>query len=299
MSSKWADAYQKRKAYFEAYSAKRYEQKRLIRQQKRIERASLPPKPRKRLAPFAEVGRRGGAVSPHSKCVPCLSSLGASRRRVSQLTGIDQSTLKAHGFEAIPIKDRIAIAHAGKRLIRGKCPEAPKRVNDIAIIEMEIRKERRECRRIDRMWEKHPETMRWVGRMNAARQWVKWKDDPQFRVAKACRSRIYKFVKSRSERTNELLGCSFQEFVKWLESKFEFGMSWDNYGDWEIDHVIPCSAFDLTDSEQRRKCFHYTNTQPMWWKDNIVKGSSYNGRKHRHVGAQVPQRHLFAKQVAA
>jgi hypothetical protein len=50
-------------------------------------------------------------------------------------------------------------------------------------------------------------------------------------------------------------------------------MSWDNYGikGWHIDHIIPCAAFDLTDPEQQKICFHYTNLRPLYWADNISR----------------------------
>ena len=56
-------------------------------------------------------------------------------------------------------------------------------------------------------------------------------------------------------------------------------MSWDNHGydGWHVDHIRPCASFDLTDEEQVRKCFHYTNLQPLWAKDNLRKGSEWNG----------------------
>jgi hypothetical protein len=48
-------------------------------------------------------------------------------------------------------------------------------------------------------------------------------------------------------------------------------MSWDNYGiaGWHIDHIKPCCTFDLTDLEQQKQCFHYTNLRPLWAKDNL------------------------------
>ena len=49
-------------------------------------------------------------------------------------------------------------------------------------------------------------------------------------------------------------------------------MSWDNQGEWHIDHIIPCASFDLTNEEEQEKCFHYTNLQPLWAIDNMVKG---------------------------
>ena len=72
------------------------------------------------------------------------------------------------------------------------------------------------------------------------------------------------------------VGLITSEYREYTESLWEEGMSWDNYGygegKWTIDHIIPKSYFDLTDPEQYRKCSHYTNTQPMWFVDNVAKG---------------------------
>ena len=90
----------------------------------------------------------------------------------------------------------------------------------------------------------------------------------------------------KSDRTIKLLGCSFSELVSYLERQFKEGMSWDNYGrqGWHMDHIVPCAAFDLTDPDQQKKCFHYTNLQPLWAKDNLEKGPRMAGidfRKYR------------------
>lgn len=77
----------------------------------------------------------------------------------------------------------------------------------------------------------------------------------------------------KSESSLQLLGCSIEEWKKHLESKFTEGMSWENYGKWHIDHIIPCTFFDLTIKENQFKCFHYSNTQPLWAEQNISKGS--------------------------
>jgi len=74
--------------------------------------------------------------------------------------------------------------------------------------------------------------------------------------------------------TMELLGCKPSELRAHLEAQFVPGMSWDNYGDWEVDHIRPCAAFDLTDSEQQRECFHFSNLQPLWRSANRSKGAS-------------------------
>jgi len=78
----------------------------------------------------------------------------------------------------------------------------------------------------------------------------------------------------KSKRTMELLGTSIDNFWSHLESKFKPGMSRNNYGKrWHIDHVVPCAYFDLTKPEEQFKCFHYTNLQPLWAKENLKKGA--------------------------
>ena len=72
-----------------------------------------------------------------------------------------------------------------------------------------------------------------------------------------------------------LIGCSLEYFIAYLESKFQDGMTLDNYGEWHIDHIRPCASFDLTDPDQQRQCFHYTNLQPLWAKDNLLKGDKF------------------------
>lgn len=77
---------------------------------------------------------------------------------------------------------------------------------------------------------------------------------------------------SKSDKTFNLIGCNIEFLKQYLSSKFQPGMTWENYGDWHIDHIIPCASFDLTKEEEQRKCFHYTNLQPLWQTDNLSKG---------------------------
>lgn len=94
---------------------------------------------------------------------------------------------------------------------------------------------------------------------------------------KSCRSEYLKQWRSRNKaKTFDLVSLSVEDLVAYLESKFQDGMTWENYGsDWHIDHIRPCASFDLTDPSQLAECFHYTNLQPLWAYDNLSKGARW------------------------
>ena len=106
----------------------------------------------------------------------------------------------------------------------------------------------------------------------------RFKIDPNYKLVKLIRNRINSVLKGKykSKSTIKLLGCSIEECWQHLESKFQPGMTRDNYGKWHVDHIKPCAAFDLTDPEQQKICFHYTNLQPLWAEDNLKKGAKYD-----------------------
>ena len=116
-------------------------------------------------------------------------------------------------------------------------------------------------------------------KLNAYRRQLKQKD-PNFKVACALRSRISSLIRAagvkKNHRSTELLGCSIDDFRKHLEFLFRDGMRWDNYGKWHIDHIVPCCCFDLTKVEEQKKCFHYSNQQPLWASENLHKSNRYS-----------------------
>jgi hypothetical protein len=99
--------------------------------------------------------------------------------------------------------------------------------------------------------------------------------DPQFKLAGLMRTRIYGALRGieKSARTEELLGCAVPLLRAHLEVQFRPGMSWDNYGLWHVDHIKPCAKFDLRHASEQRKCFHYSNLQPLWAEENRRKGA--------------------------
>ena len=79
----------------------------------------------------------------------------------------------------------------------------------------------------------------------------------------------------KAAKTEELLGCTVAEARVHLESQFLRGMTWDNHGEWHIDHIRPCASFDFSDPQQQKECSHYSNLQPLWAKDNLSKSDKW------------------------
>jgi len=102
------------------------------------------------------------------------------------------------------------------------------------------------------------------------KHYQKYKNDPIFALSKRLRQRIFHVLRNyKSKSTLEILGCSYEEFKTHIESQFTEGMSWNSLGDIHIDHIIPISSAQTI--EEIYKLNHYTNLQPLWAKDNLVK----------------------------
>mgnify|MGYP000910249574 CR=1 FL=1 len=101
------------------------------------------------------------------------------------------------------------------------------------------------------------------------------KNDAKYKIAFILRTRLRQALKNhwKSGSAVKDLGCSIQELKVYLESKFQPGMTWDNHGKWHIDHIIPLSAFDLTNRTEFLKACHYSNLRPLWALDNIKKSN--------------------------
>lgn len=104
------------------------------------------------------------------------------------------------------------------------------------------------------------------------------KSDPIYKVACNLRGRLKDILRGKkSAPTLKLLGCSLEYLRSHLESQFKPGMTWGNYGPvWHIDHIKPFAAFDnILDPVQQREVCHYTNLQPLFAKENFIKGSTW------------------------
>lgn len=106
----------------------------------------------------------------------------------------------------------------------------------------------------------------------------KRKSDPMFKMKSYLRNRTCAAFKFHSWKkggsTEKLLGADYKIVHKHIESTFIKGMTWDNYGEWHIDHKIPLASAS-TEIELKTLC-HYTNLQALWAEDNIRKGDKLN-----------------------
>ncbi len=79
-------------------------------------------------------------------------------------------------------------------------------------------------------------------------------------------------------KSEDILGCSFDLFKSHIESQFKEGMSWYNHGQWHIDHKVPLNV-SIT-SDEVLKLNHYTNLQPLWADENLIKGGNMLPEHH-------------------
>ncbi len=110
-------------------------------------------------------------------------------------------------------------------------------------------------------------------------------NDTNYKILKILRNRIWDVLNRspKNKKTLELIGCSLEELKIHLKKQFIEGMNWNNHGKgigkWNIDHILPCDSFDLTDPKQQEICFNYKNLQPLWSLDNIKKSNKLYSRK--------------------
>lgn len=102
------------------------------------------------------------------------------------------------------------------------------------------------------------------------------KNDLQYKISKNLRTRLYLAIRQNWKTGSAVkdLGCTIPELKIHLEKNFKEGMSWENIGVWHIDHKIPLASFDLTKRSQLLKAVHFSNLQPLWWRDNLLKSNS-------------------------
>lgn len=110
---------------------------------------------------------------------------------------------------------------------------------------------------------------------NTAAYWrSRYKNDEQYKLRVICRQLVRRMVLSTGAKKNfksqEILGYTPDQLKAHITSKFKPGMSWDNYGEWHIDHIIPISS--ATTFYEGLKLSQLDNLQPLWAEENLTKG---------------------------
>ena len=120
--------------------------------------------------------------------------------------------------------------------------------------------------------EKQRASQRVYDRKRSKNTYWKLKNRLRVRLKCALRARKYNGRAIKQSSTMTMLGCTPYQLRLHLQSRFKEGMTWRNYGKkWHIDHIIPCAFFNLTLAHEQRLCFHYSNLQPLWAKENMQK----------------------------
>ena len=107
----------------------------------------------------------------------------------------------------------------------------------------------------------------------------KLQNDISFKLQSVLRNRLRVSLKGKGKYSSAVkdLGCSIEYFKNYLELKFRSNMTWENYGvAWNLDHIIPLSAFNLQDSIHFKASCNYRNLQPLWVQENLSKSDKYN-----------------------
>lgn len=117
----------------------------------------------------------------------------------------------------------------------------------------------------------------------ARRKWEnkRFLEDVNYKLHKTLSGRIRNELKTKckkSDKTEELIGCSIEELKLYIQNQFIEGMNWDNWcvNGWHIDHRVPLSWFNLENENCRKLAFSYKNMQPLWGADNIKKKNYFS-----------------------
>lgn len=234
--------------------------------------------------PICEYNKAGGGKWLQPYCKPCDSNRKKNYynknldkvKEKSRKKYLANRKLVPDDVKAINKKKSIEILKFNAKKYRESIPKLTKE-------EKKLKKAESDRKYREKMGDKLREKKRIYSRtkgleLSKKRQKIMM-SDINFVTKKRLRGRIYVALKRgvKSLGTMELLGCTIDDFKNYFQSLFTEGMSWDKYmeGGIHIDHIIPCVKFDLTKEEEQKKCFHYTNLQPLWAIENLKKGAKY------------------------
>lgn len=217
--------------------------------------------------PVSEFNKNAkGKFGVRSRCAEC----GRQYHKELRATQPDRTRGAAQRYKT---RNREKISLAGKLYYeKNKARSAERRrVRYQENKEFELERNRRWAKR-------NPEAALALGRKSDAKR----RATPRGKLDNAISAGVHRGLTSGAKsgrRTYEILGYSRDELMKWLERQFLPGMSWENYGDWHIDHEIPLAVhnYETPDDIDFKRAWALTNLRPLWAKDNMSKGARING----------------------
>ena len=176
---------------------------------------------------------------------------------------------EVHKAELPSIKKQYAAANKEKISLRNKEYRARIREHKLQLDREYHRKNKQKIREKAKVYR---ETNRERIRKYLAE---KRKIDLNYRLSASLRSRLNTAIRKNIKVGSAVrdLGISIEHFKKYIAELFTSGMSWNNWGTWHLDHKKPLAAFDLSNREQFKVACHYSNYQPLWAVDNLIKGA--------------------------
>lgn len=216
-----------------------------------------------------------------TKCLVMYNDELLGSTTISEKMGIHKTiiirTLKENG---------VVFGPSGKRFIGGKAVAQKKYESrpDIKTKRSDYHKEWREDKIDDlktysQQW--HKDNREHVNKYKRDYERKRRAEDPKYRLGIRTRTAVWQLLKERNiNKTNKtfaLLGYTIEELMNHLEKQFASGMTWNNYGEWHVDHKKPMALFEFTstDDDGFKKCWSLDNLQPLWEKDNLSKGTRY------------------------
>jgi hypothetical protein len=220
-------------------------------------------------------------AKPQEKCIPCLYAVGIGCKRASKILKVGQirilTVARALGLKLSQQQVNANSAAYNRSISRNVAQQQREEQAKARGVRLMIQESRRMF--VFESSENKAERAKIVRDKFKKR----YHRDPAFCMKVRLRRRVRKVITTRGSMkggtTQELIGCTYQFFVHHIESQFKEGMSWANRHQWHIDHIIPCAAFDLTQPDEQRKCFHWSNMRPLWSTDNLRKGSKMPERR--------------------
>lgn len=200
--------------------------------------------------------------NPIKECVCCLYTIGLGVKRISRTVGVAPSV----AFRWVKKRGILDSRRSSTPWNKGRRDKSV--LGGIALEKQAVLKRRAERKARHNT----PEAVA-TRRLKQIQQYRK----PKVRLRGALRARLRKVIKRehRSGKSVELVGCSPDALMHHLQSRFKKGMAWNNYGtEWHIDHIVPCSKFNLIDPAEQKRCFHFSNLRPLWAKDNLKKSDT-------------------------